>query len=322
MGKITVVIPNYNGIAYIEACLRSLAKQTIEKFHTIVIDNGSTDGSDCVVKVQFPKVQLFRFEENRGFSAAVNKGIELSNSKYVLLLNNDTTVETDFLEKMQDAISKSDNIFSVSAKMIQMDDRTKLDGAGDLYCALGWAYARNKGASSNDAREWSPIFSACAGAAIYRKSIVEKIGLFDEHHFAYLEDLDIGYRAKIYGYLNYYTPDAIVYHVGSAVSGSRYNDFKVALASKNSVYVIYKNMPLLQILLNLPLLLLGFFIKTIFFIIKGYGSTYVKGLGRGIAFSMTKEARKNKVKFQFSHLSYYLRIQVELWYNIVARLFL
>ena len=111
--------------------------------------------------------------------------------------------------------------------------------------------------------EWYSIMT-CGGAAIYRKKIMEKIGYFDEEHFAYLEDTDIGYRARIYGYENWYAPDAVVYHVGSGTSGSRYNHFKTRYSSRNNIYLIYKNMPLLQIILNLPFLVAGFLIKFLF----------------------------------------------------------
>lgn len=123
-----------------------------------------------------------------------------------------------------------------------------------------------------------------AEAAIYRRKLFEKIGLFDEAHFAYLEDIDLGYRANIYGYKNVFAPKAEVLHAGSAVSGSRHNAFKVSLSSRNSIYLIYKNMPVLQVLLNLPFLLVGFLIKTLFFVKKGLGREYIKGLKKGLNF--------------------------------------
>ena len=122
------------------------------------------------------------------------------------------------------------------------------------------------------------IFSACAGAAIYRKELLEKIGLFDEAHFAYLEDVDVGYRANLYGYRNLFAPDAAVYHVGSAVSGSRHNPFKVELTARNNLYLIYKNMPPLQLLINLPFLLLGILIICVVIIT---GRSFVDGMSHG-----------------------------------------
>lgn len=321
MIKTTVVIPNYNGMKYIENCLLSLMKQSISEYRIIVVDNGSTDGSRELVKEKFPMVDVISLKENTGFCKAVNVGIQASDSKYVLLLNNDTTVEKDFLEQMEKGMERSEKIFSASAKMVVMDNPEVIDGAGDLYCALGWAYARGKGKTANACRVSKKIFASCGGAAIYRRAVFEQIGYFDENHFAYLEDMDIGYRAKIHGYRNIYLPKAVVKHAGSAVSGSRYNEFKIRLSSRNSIYLIYKNMPFLQILINLPFLFAGFLIKTLFFTKKGFGMVYLKGLGNGIASCFRTEIRQKKVKFQVVNLGNYIKIQWELWVNIIRRFY-
>ena len=124
--------------------------------------------------------------------------------------------------------------------------------------------------------------TACAGAAIYRREVFETIGYFDEMHFAYLEDIDVGYRAKLYGYDNVFCPEAVVYHVGSGTSGSKYNSFKVKLAARNNVYLNYKNMRTWQLLLNSPCLLAGTFVKFLFFKKMGFGKDYVSGFLEGI----------------------------------------
>lgn len=316
--KVTVVIPNYNGIRYLKGCLDSLQTQTAEDFSVLVVDNGSTDGSYELLE-QYPEITGIRFEENRGFCAAVNAGIAAADSEYVILLNNDTQVKERFVEKLTEAIEKDPGVFSVSAKMLDMNRPELMDDAGDLYCALGWAFSRGKGKPAGDYTACCSIFSACGGAAIYRKAVFDRIGMFDEKHFAYLEDLDVGYRARIYGYRNRYEPGAEVLHAGSGFSGSRYNEFKVNFSSANSVYVIGKNMPILQILINLPFLLTGFGVKILFFSLKGLGITYIKGLGRGIAFCFTKEGRSRRVRFKWKHLGNYFFIQLELWWNILLR---
>ena len=126
----------------------------------------------------------------------------------------------------------------------------------------------------------------------------------------------MGYRARIYGYKNRYLPEAVVYHAGSGTTGSRYNEFKVRHSSRNNVYMIYKNMPMAQILLNLPFLAAGFLVKYLFFLKKGYGTLYAKGLAEGI--TMAREGKK--VPFQARNLKNYAKIQIELWVNIVRRL--
>ena len=245
-----------------------------------MVDNGSTDGSvEWLKEHRVPSIFL---KENTGFSGAVNTGIRAADTPYVLLLNNDTRVEPGFVAAMERAMEQSPKIFSVSSRMIQMYHPELLDDAGDMYSILGWAYQRGVGRSVNLYQKSCRVFSACAGAAIYRRAVFDEIGLFDELHFAYLEDIDVGWRAKLYGYDNVYCPDAAVYHVGSGTSGSRYNSFKVRLAARNCIYLNYKNMPGWQILLNAPFLLAGIFVKYLFFVKNGFGGDYVSGLKEGI----------------------------------------
>ena len=313
--EVSVVIPNFNGIAFLDSVLASLEGQTLSNFEVILVDNGSTDGSCSFVTANYPWVHLIELSENFGFCGAVNAGIRAAKAPYVLLLNNDKEVKEDFVEEILAAIRRHKNAFSCGARMVQYHDRDRLDDVGNYYCALGWSFARGRGKDIHAYETEDKIFSACAGAAIYRKKIIEKIGYFDEEHFAYLEDIDIGYRARIYGYENWYAPKAIVYHVGSGTSGSRYNQFKTRYSSRNNIYLIYKNMPLLQIILNLPFLAAGFLIKFLFFAIKGMGKEYAAGIKNGFSISM----KNQKVPFRIKHLPNYCKIQLELWINIIRR---
>lgn len=316
---VTVVIPNYNGIKYVDDCLKSLYEGSrVPK--VILVDNGSTDGSPELAKKNYPMCRLVRFSENKGFCRAVNEGIRLADSEYVILLNNDAIVDREFVFRLRKAIQRRKDAFSVGAKMLSMQNPEIIDDAGDLYCALGWAFARGKGKEKMRYSRPAEIFASCAGAAIYRKSVFDIIGYFDENHFAYLEDIDIGYRAKISGFHNYFEPGAIAFHAGSAVSGSRYNKFKVELSSRNSIYLIYKNMPVFQILLNLDFIMAGILIKTVFFMRKGLGRTYAKGIGEGIRLCRSKAGRKQKVRFRPECLKNYGRIQMELWWNVLRRI--
>lgn len=316
MQEVSVVIPNFNGMAYLDGVLSSLERQTIRNFEVILVDNGSTDGSCAFVSAEYPWVHMIQLPENYGFSRAVNEGIRAARSPYVLLLNNDTEAEPDFLEEMVAALRRHKKAFSCQAKMIQLHDRDKMDDAGNYYCALGWAFARGKGKDIRHYDREQKIFSTCAGAAIYRKKFIDRIGDFDEEHFAYLEDLDIGYRARIYGYENRYEPTASVLHYGSASTGSRYNSRKTELSSSNNIYVIGKNMPLLQWILNLPFFLLGFGIKFLFFCKKRMGKLYLKGLAEGWKRTVGPVGKQAKVHFQWSHLWNYVKIQWQLYLNV------
>ena len=312
--KTTIIIPNYNGLSFMEPCFEALDRQTTKDFKILVVDNGSTDGS--VEWLKEHQIDTIFLPENTGFSGAVNVGIKAADTPYVLLLNNDVRVDEYFVAEMVRAIGQSERIFSVSSRMIQMYHPDRLDDAGNYYCALGWAYARGKGKNIHTYEKEEKIFASCAGAAIYRKKIFDELGYFDEEHFAYLEDMDVGYRARIYGYENWYAPDAMVYHVGSGTSGSRYNQFKIRYSSRNNIYLIYKNMPVLQIIINLPFLVVGFGIKILFFTLKGFGREYIAGIKNG--FQISK--KNHKIPFKFQNLSNYFRIQVELWVNIFRRL--
>lgn len=322
MIETTVIIPNINGMKYLQACLDSLYACEKQSFPVIVVDNGSTDGSVELIRQQFPRTELICFPENRGFCEAVNAGILAAKTPYVILLNNDMTVAPGFVSYLTESVKSDAGFFSLGAKILSMQHPELIDDAGDYYCALGWAFARGKGKSAQRYQRPCEVFAACAGAAIYRRDLLCELGLFDEAHFAYLEDMDIGYRAKLSGYRNRFEPRAQVYHAGSATSGSRYNEFKVRLSARNSVYLIGKNMPALQILLNLPFLLLGFSIKYLFFVQKGFGRLYLKGLWKGVQLSLSAEGRKRRVTFRPCHILRCLRIEGELLYNLlIPRIF-
>ena len=304
--KTTIIIPNYNGLSFMEPCFEALEKQTTKDFKILVVDNGSTDGSvEWLKEREIPSIFL---PENTGFSGAVNVGIRAADTPYVILLNNDTKVAPHYVEALERAMDRSEKIFSVSSKMIQMYHPDRLDDAGDMYSLLGWAYQRGVGRDLTHYRRSSRVFSACAGAAIYRREVFEEIGYFDEMHFAYLEDIDVGYRARIAGYDNIYCPAALVWHVGSGTSGSKYNSFKVKLAARNNVYLNYKNMPCLQLIINAIPIAAGIFVKYSFFRKLGFGKDYLEGLKEGI-----RTAKKcKKVAYRPERLKNYLAIELEL----------
>lgn len=304
--KVTVIIPNYNGLVFMEPCFAALEAQDCQDFEILVVDNGSSDGSAAWLKERgIPSIFL---ETNTGFSGAVNVGIRAAKTPYVLLLNNDTEAAPSFVREMIAAIEVSRRIFAVSSKMIQLYHKELMDSAGDMYSLLGWAYQRGVGQSSSGYNRPREVFSACAGAAIYQRSVFEEIGYFDEMHFAYLEDVDICYRAKLYGYYNRYCPRAVVYHVGSGTSGSKYNSFKVKLAARNQIYLNYKNMPTIQLLANSLPLALGMGVKYLFFKKRGFAADYVDGVKEGL-----RTCRQcKKVSFQRGHMLSYWAVEWEL----------
>jgi GT2 family glycosyltransferase len=198
--------------------------------------------------------------------------------------------------------------------MIRFYERDKLDDAGDFYNILGWGYKRGDGKLLKSYDTPSPVFSTCAGAGIYRRTVLDKIGLFDEDFFAYMEDVDISYRGLIYGYQNRFEPKAICYHIGSATTaeGQKYSPFKVQISARNNIYVVYKNMPIIQLIINSPFLILGFTIKYLLFLKRGYGKDYASGFIEGF-----KTLEKiEKVPFRFENLGHYFFIEGQLLMNL------
>lgn len=315
MYKASVVIPNYNGEKYIDECMNALRKQREQNFEVILVDNASEDNSIAAFEAYNDlNIRTIILDENYGFSRAVNEGIKASEAEYVILLNNDTHVGKKFVGALVDAMDEDDNIFSAQAHMLQYSDRTITDSAGDYFCALGWGFSRGKDEKASKFTERRDVFSSCAGAAIYRKSVFETIGYFDEVFFAYLEDMDIGYRAKLHGYRNVFVPEAKVLHVGSGSSGSRYNEFKTKLAARNSMLVMYKNFAGWQFFVNIPFIFAGIILKSAFFAKQKLLKAYLKGILEAFVTAGKVERQKScDIKKNYG------TIQRELMKNVLIR---
>ena len=313
MSEAAVIIPNWNGKIWLKGCLDALRRQTYRDFSVYLIDNGSGDGSVEFVREQYPEVNLTCLKENTGFCHAVNEGIRKSSEPFVILLNNDTVPGSGFTGELVRAIKARPDAFACQAKMLQMDEPGKIDDAGDFYCALGWAFARGRGRDRTACVKSDRIFSACGGACILRREMLEQTGLLDEAHFAYLEDVDLCWRAALMGWHCYFAPRAQVLHAGSATSGSKHNAFKVRLTSRNSIWIIRKNMPVWQRIINLPFFMAGFGIKMVYFAGKGFGKDYVRGLAEGLM--PMKRRKRGNADFRSC-----LDIQVQLWKGMLLRI--
>lgn len=313
--KVSVVTPNYNGKDFLYAYFESLIKNSNEIGEVIIVDNGSSDGSQEFIrnyreKVDFPIV-LIENSQNLGFAEAVNQGISKARHDYIFSLNNDTVVEKSAILELLNLLNTDERVFSASSKLVQFNNPELIDDAGDDYTLLAYTKKRGNNQNLNKFIEVSEVFSSCAGAALYRKGLLEELGGFDSEFFAYMEDVDLGYRARINGYKNLFCPNAVVYHIGSATTGSQYNEFKVRLAARNNVWVVYKNLPIPQKIVNILFLFLGFLIKYVFFLNKGFGPTYLNGLKEGLK---TRNKIK-KVEFKSKNWKNYFKIEYELIKN-------
>lgn len=213
----SVVIPNWNGMEHLPACLQALQDQTLgppgSAFEVVVADNGSSDASLDYLASSWPQVRVVALGSNRGFPAACNAGIEASAGDYVVLLNNDTAPAPDWLERLVAAMDASPGYAWGSSRLVRFDDPAVIDSAGHTY-SLWVGAAHNIGEGEPMQRYSTPrrIFGATAAASIYRRSLFADIGVFDEEFFFIHEDTDLDLRANVAGHRCLYIPDAVVRH--------------------------------------------------------------------------------------------------------------
>lgn len=315
MKKVIVIIPNYDKVDLLSRCIYYLKEQTYIDFDILVVDNGSKDGSVEYINENSDSVKSILLKKNTGFAYASNIGLKYSiNSgyEYSILLNNDAYVHTDFVKELVNSIEDDKNAFARSSLMLSFSDKNIIDSFGDNYCILGWGFQNKIGENIDSIQDDEYCFSACGGASIYRNSALMKTGLLDESFFAYLEDIDLSYRAKLLGYNIKTCKNAMCYHLGSATSGSKYNNFKVNISARNNVSLLIKNMPIIQFIINIPFLFIGYIIKQVFFIFKGFGKDYLTGTISGFANLPNCFLHKSKA----SNIINYFKIELELFINL------
>ena len=272
--KITVLIPNWNGMHWLGDCLKSLGEQDLQGFRTILIDNGSNDGSVAFIEENYPDVEIVKFTSNTGFANAGNIGIEKAKTPYVVLLNSDTRVYPDWLSKLLEAIESSPReIAAINSQLLCMDDPTRIDDAGDELSWYGAAIKRGHNEPAADYQVQTEVFSPCAAACLYRREFLVKVGGFDPTFFAYLEDVDLGLRGRLLGYRYLYTPKAKVLHKGhgAALPDATY----VKMITRNRLSLFAKNIPGRLLLRHAPKLLYG---QVYFLIVYARPWSSIKGL--------------------------------------------
>ena len=260
-----IVIPNWNGLEVIEACLDSLLEQS-HASHIIVVDNGSTDGSRELIEKKYPQVEVIALPKNRGFAGGVNAGIKRSmelGAKYTALFNDDAIADKDWLKHMVVHAEKNNETGIVTCKFLN-EAGTQLDSTGDFYTTWGLPFPRGRGEKDiNKYDEQTEIFGATGGASLYRNKMLEKIGLFDEDFFAYYEDVDISFRAQLAGWKVVYEPSAEARHKIGHTSG-KIKGFTTYQTMKNLPWLFWKNVPrglMLKVLFRLKLAYFMFWIR-------------------------------------------------------------
>lgn len=237
----SVIIPNWNGLRFLPTCLNALRQQTFTDFEIIVVDNGSTDGSREFIAREFPATRVLALESNRGFAPAVNAGIRAARGDVIVLLNNDTEADPNWLAEIARALETDPRAGMIVCKLRLFDQRDHLHSAGDFYRVDG--IPGNRGVWEQDRGQYDDargIFGGCGGAVAYRKAMLDEIGAFDEALGSYCEDVDLNWRARLAGYPVVYAPNAIVYHMVSATGGGAISSFFVG---RNFIWVMAKNYP-------------------------------------------------------------------------------
>ena len=265
----SIVIVNWNGKEHLEECLDSLYKQTFKDFEIIIVDNGSTDGSKEFIRKNYPKVKLTENSKNMGFEKPNNQGINIAKGDYILTLNNDIRADKNFLKELLTASKKYPDAF-FSCKMLFYSNPSKVNSKGLklYYDAKAEDIDFNKEDVKNE--EIKEVFGACGGAALFPRKLIDDISFedfFDEDFFLYCEDLDISLRARLRGWKCYYVPKAVVYHKHNATA-KKVPDIALYHYTKNKLFVIIKNYPLIFILKYSFIILLRQIVSSIYYLFR------------------------------------------------------
>lgn len=238
---VSIIIPNWNGLSYLNTCLESLRGQTYPYLELILVDNASTDGSQGFIQESYPEVKLVSLDENRGFTGACNRGMELAKGDILVLLNNDTEVDPDWVAEVVAAFERHPEAGMIASKMLLFNRRDTLHTAGDFMGIDG--IPGNRGVWQKVGPEFNQeeyVFSACGGSSAYRRVMLDEIGLLDEDIFFSTEDVDLGWRAQLAGWRCIYAPQAVVYHHLSATGGGTTSSY---YNGRNFIWLIAKNYP-------------------------------------------------------------------------------
>jgi len=273
---VSVVIVNYNGRYLLGDCLDSMKEQTFREFEIILVDNASTDGSVEFVKNNYPEVKIVCNEENLGYGGGNNAGIRVAKGEYIVQLNNDTKPHQHWLQSLVEAADGDSRVGMCASKILSFDDPEIIDNTGLLMYPDG--IARGRGRLERDRGQYDSqldVFFPSGCAALYRKAMLDDIGLFDEDFFLYMDDVDIGLRGRLAGWRCVYVPEAVVYHKYSATV-SPYSPMKAYLVERNRLWIVIKYFPLHMIITS-------FYHTFVRYLYQAYGIARGRGAGSKLA---------------------------------------
>jgi GT2 family glycosyltransferase len=263
---VTILVLNYNGRKYLESCLNSLRTTNYPNFRIIVVDNGSIDNSVEFIKKNYPNVGIIRNNENLGYARAINAAMDSVESEYVVFLNNDIIVESNWLRQLMFHMNLMKNVVAAAnPKILFLNNKEVINAAGgscDIY-GVGW----NRGNGEFDRGQYDAVeevFYVNGAAFLIKKDVWKDVGPFDERYFLYGEDLDWCWRAKMKGYKLLYVPSARIYHQWRGSSGSM-----VEFLEKHWLASLLKNYSLKTIFTLAPRYLTLKFLKAIWLMKNG-----------------------------------------------------
>jgi len=239
---VSVVIVTWNGRQHLETCLSAVEAQQDVSVETILVDNGSTDGTAEHVRTRHPWVKLVTLEENRGFAGGNNAGVREARGRFVAFLNNDTSADPRWLRALMSGVDEANGFALVTSRIVYMHDPDTIDSAGDGVLRWGGAFKRHHGEPASAAAVPQEVFGVCGAACMMPRAVFEEVGGFDEDFFASHEDVDLSYRARLRGYRCRYVADAVVRHVGSATLGT-VSPFSVFHGQRNLEWMYFKDTP-------------------------------------------------------------------------------
>ena len=299
---VSLIVLTWNGLEHLKDCLPSITKQTYKDFETIVVDNGSTDGSIEYIKNNFPKFKLIENGKNLGFCKANNKGVHASKGKYVVFLNNDTELDKDFVKELVEYAEKADdNVGMLSCKMIFFNKRDHINSIGlkmfDDGTSIDDAFdVKDKGYDKPQ-----EVFGPCGGAAFFKREALDSIKMgndyFDSDFFIYADDSDLAFRLRLNGWKCMYVPKAKIYHKFRATCG-QISDFGVYHGTKNKLYLIIKDYPLSLLIQKFPKIFFRQLISMGYYLTKGKKAafkarlTFIKNIPKMLG--KRKTIQKNK----------------------------
>ncbi|AOY75536.1 glycosyltransferase family 2 protein [Clostridium formicaceticum] len=243
--KVSIIIVNYNGAKVLLDCLNSVFKQKYKHFEIIVVDNNSTDHSIKLLEAYREKINLIILKENKGFTGGNIEGLKHAGGDYIVLLNNDTEVTSEWLGNLIAPMEQHPEIGICASKMVKYGTNS-IDSAGDGCTTTARGFKIGENESADNYTESKFVFGACGGAVAYRRKMIEEIGFLDDDFFLIHEDTDLNFRAQLAGWKCYFVHDAIVYHKVRSTIGEM-SDIAVYYSIRNAEYVRIKNLPSLLV---------------------------------------------------------------------------